>query len=444
MRKTPSRTTSITDLRDSASPQRKQRTQGKLETFMLKINGQRLWSSLMELAEIGGTPLGGVKRVTCTDEDRRGREWFTKQVTALGCTVDIDPMGNMFARRPGKNNTLDPVMMGSHLDSQPTGGKFDGAYGVLAGLEVLRTLTDQKIVTEHPLELVSWTNEEGARFSPAMIGSGVFIGEFTLEYAYGREDIDGVKQGDELKRIGYIGTSPLGQRKFAAAFELHIEQGPILELEGKQIGVVGGVQGIRWYDLVLTGEETHSGTCPMSYRRDPVMACTSLIDRIYALADKHGEQARVTLARIVPTPNVRNTVPGTLLITIDFRHPDPDVLAAMDADLRAIVASGEPGGRVKVSVEQIWYSPPVVFAPVCVDAVRSGAAELGYSTIEMYSGAGHDSVYISKVAPTSMIFIPCKDGLSHNERESITPEDAANGANVLLQAVLKLAHGAST
>ena len=289
----------------------------------IRINGERLWSHLMELAEIGGTPAGGVCRVTLTEEDRLGREWFIHKCQELGCTIEIDSMGNLFARRKGKDSARLPVMMGSHLDSQPTGGKFDGAYGVLAGLEVLQTLSENNIVTAAPLELVSWTNEEGARFAPAMIGSGVFAGEFSLEYAYSQEDKEGVHLGDALQEIGYVGEASLGDRPYAATFELHIEQGPILEAEEKSVGIVTGVQGIRWYDLVLEGEETHAGPCPMSFRRDPVRLAITALEEVYQLSEKYAPDARVTIGEIKASPGVRNTVPGTLKITIDLRHPKP-------------------------------------------------------------------------------------------------------------------------
>ena len=406
---------------------------------MLSINGDRLWRQLMELAQIGGTLAGGVCRVTLTEEDRVGRDWFVKKCKELGCSVEIDPMGNLFARRAGTDNSRPPVMIGSHLDSQPTGGKYDGAYGVLAGLEVIETLNDDGITTDAPLEVVSWTNEEGARFAPAMIGSGVFAGEFTLDYAYAREDRDGVKLGDALSDIEYVGEAPLDGRDYAATFELHIEQGPILEAEEKSVGIVTGVQGIRWYDLILTGEETHAGPSPMSFRSDPVRRSLAVLSDVYALADKYEPDARVTIGELVARPGVRNTVPGSLTISVDLRHPEEEVLTAMDADLKAIAAQVDDRSGVESELREIWYSPPVAFAPKCIDAVRKAVSKLGVPAKEMVSGAGHDAVYVSRVAPTSMIFIPCKDGLSHNEAESVEPEDVTNGANVLLHAVLEVA-----
>jgi len=407
---------------------------------MLTINDQRLWANLMELASIGGTASGGVCRVTLTDEDRAGREWFVRRCEALGCVVHIDPMGNLFARRQGKQLERLPVMMGSHLDSQPTGGKFDGAYGVLAALEVVQTLNDHGVVTDAPLEIVSWTNEEGARFAPAMIGSGVFAGEFSLDYAYSRQDSEGVRLGDALRSIGYVGESPLGRRLYAAAFELHIEQGPILEAAAKSIGIVTGVQGIRWYDLKLLGSEAHAGPTPMELRRDPVRAALLLLGSVYQLADKYAPHASVTIGSLDARPGVRNTVPGSLTITVDLRHPDANILSAMDVDLKSIAALGNTATGVAVELHDVWYSPPVEFSPICIDTVRTAVAQLGLDAMDMVSGAGHDSVYVSRVAPTSMIFIPCKDGLSHNERESIEPVDASRGADVLLHAALAVAN----
>jgi N-carbamoyl-L-amino-acid hydrolase len=406
---------------------------------LLRIDQQRLWDRLMAMAEIGGTPKGGVCRVALTDEDKAGRDCFIRWCEAAGCQVEIDQLGNIFARRPGLDNSRPPVLIGSHLDSQPTGGKYDGAYGVLAALEVVETLNDHSILTECPIELVSWTNEEGARFTPAMVASGVFAGAFSLEYAYSRVDKDGKSLGEELGRIGYKGSATVGNRPYTATLELHIEQGPILEMEGKSVGVVTGVQGIRWYDLVLTGRETHAGPSPMSYRADPVKAAIPILEQIYALAEQHGPQARATIGYLDASPGVKNTVPGTLTISVDLRHPDTEILSAMDMLLKGMVAGAKGKSKVDFELREIWYSPPVAFAPRCIQAVQKALDLLDIPAMEMVSGAGHDSVYISRVAPTSMIFIPCKDGLSHNELESIAPQDAFNGANVLLHATLELA-----
>ena len=404
---------------------------------MLKINGDRLWNNLMTMAKIGATPKGGVCRVALTQEDKIGRDLFIEWCKKAGLTVAIDKMGNIFARRAGKNNDLPPVMIGSHLDSQPTGGKYDGVYGVLAGFEVIETLNNHNIITEHPIEIVSWTNEEGARFAPAMIGSGVFSGDFTLDYGYNRADKEGVLLGAALQEIGYVGDTPMGNRPYKATFEVHIEQGPILEAEGYSVGIVTGVQGIRWYDLILTGKETHAGPSPMSYRVDPVKAAIPILAELYGLADKYAPDAKVTVGYLDASPGVKNTVPGKLIVSIDLRHPDAQILAKMDAELKIIIDKNK--GKVKSDLQEIWYSPPIAFDANCIAAVRRASQELKIPALEMVSGAGHDAVYVSKVAPTSMIFIPCKDGLSHNELESAKKEDVIDGGNVLLHAVLVVA-----
>ena len=388
------------------------------------------------MAKIGKTPKGGVCRVALTKEDKIGRDLFIDWCKKAGLTISIDKMGNIFARRAGRNNNLPPIMIGSHLDSQPTGGKFDGVYGVLAGFEVIATLNDHNIITEHPIEIVSWTNEEGARFAPAMIGSGVFSGDFTLEYAYSRPDKEGILLGKALEKIGYLGTMEMGNRPYKATFEIHIEQGPILEAKGFSVGIVIGVQGIRWYDLVLIGKETHAGPSPMSYRVDPVRAAIPILAAIYDLADKYAPDAKVTIGYLDASPGVKNTVPGELVISIDLRHPKVDILNQMDADLKAVIQHNIGSTKVKGDLKEIWYSPPVTFDNNCIEAVRQAAKKLDIPALEMVSGAGHDAVYISNVAPTSMIFIPCKDGLSHNELESAKKEDVIDGANVLLHAVL--------
>ena len=406
---------------------------------MKKINGERLWDRLMEMAKIGATPKGGVCRVTLTDEDKIGRDLFIKWCEEANCTVEIDQMGNIFARRAGKNNELPPVMIGSHLDSQPTGGKYDGVYGVLAGFEIIETLNDLNILTEAPIEVVSWTNEEGARFAPAMVSSGVFADVFSLEYAYSREDKEGKKLGDELERIGYKGSLLVGNRPYSATLEIHIEQGPILEIEEKQVGIVTGVQGIRWYDLIVTGKETHAGPSPMNYRADPVKGVIPILQKLYGLADKYAPDARVTVGYLDASPGVKNTVPGTLTVSVDLRHPDDAVLSKMDSDFKSMIKEENEISKVDFEIKEIWYSPPVVFDSNCIQAVRNAVNKLEIPAKEMVSGAGHDAVYISKVAPTSMIFIPCKDGLSHNELESAKKEDVIAGANVLFHAVLELA-----
>ncbi len=405
----------------------------------VQINGERLLNRLAEMAKIGATDKGGVCRVALTDEDKAGRDLFVKWCREAGCAVTIDQMGNIFARRPGTEADLPPVIVGSHLDSQPTGGKFDGAYGVLAGLEVIETLNDADIATAHPIEVVSWTNEEGARFAPAMIGSGVFTGVFDLQYGLTRADKLERTIGEELERIGYAGEAPVGGRKYRAAFEIHIEQGPILEAEGKPIGVVSGVQGLRWYDLILEGEEAHAGPTPMQDRRDPVAGAIEILQRVYSLAHKHSPHGRATFGDIKAEPGSRNTVPGRLTITVDLRHPDTAALDSMDREFRLIVKEECESAKLVGRVEEIWHMPPVSFAPECVAAIKTAVDTLGLSSMDIVSGAGHDSLYLSQVMPAGMIFIPCEGGLSHNELEYAKPEDLISGNNVLLHAVLNLA-----
>ncbi|MBW2367648.1 MAG: Zn-dependent hydrolase [Deltaproteobacteria bacterium] len=402
----------------------------------LRINGNRFWHRLMEMAKIGATANGGVCRVALTDADKAGRDLFVHWCRAAGCEIDIDQMGNIFAQRPGENNDLPPVLAGSHLDSQPTGGKFDGVYGVLAGLEIIETLNDSEIVTNRPVAVASWTNEEGARFAPPMVASGVFAGVFDLAYGLSRADNENRTIGDELNRIGYAGNQPVGQRPIAVNFELHIEQGPVLEAAGKSIGVVTGVQGMRWYDLVIHGKPAHAGTTPMDRRTDPVMGAGAILPQLYQVAHRFSPHARITFGSFKADPGVTNTVPGRLTISIDLRHPDTEALEQMDAEIRRIVHTECSRLGLVGRVDEKLYSKPVAFAPDCIQAVKKAVDQLGIDAMDIISGAGHDAVYISKVAPTGMIFVPCKDGLSHNEAESITKADAETGCNVLLHAIL--------
>ena len=404
------------------------------------VNGRRLWDSLMEMAKIGATPKGGVCRLALTDLDREGRNLIVGWAKAAGCTVSVDRMGNVFMRRPGRNAEAAPVMTGSHADSQPTGGRFDGIYGVLGGLEVIRTLNDLRIETEHPIEVVIWTNEEGSRFAPAMVASGVFAGVFTLEYGLSRKDIDGKTIGEELERIGYAGEAPCGGRPVHAAFELHIEQGPILEAEKKTIGVVTDAQGQRWYEVVLTGQEAHAGPTPMPRRRDALLGAARVVDLVNRIGLAHAPLACATVGMMQVHPNSRNVIPGRVFFTVDFRHPDDAVLAQMDAQLREGVAriAGEIG--LETALDQIFYYAPIAFDAGCVDAVRRATEAFGYPYREIVSGAGHDACYLAQVAPTSMVFVPCVDGISHNEIEDATPEWIEAGANVLLNAMLERAN----
>lgn len=406
----------------------------------VKVNSDRLWDSLMEMAQIGATDKGGVCRLALTDLDKRGRDLFVRWCKEAGCSITIDKMGNIFARRPGKDDSLPPIMTGSHLDSQPTGGKFDGVYGVLAGLEVIRTLNDHNYQTNAPVEVAVWTNEEGSRFAPAMVASGVFAGVFDLDYGLSRADLDGKTMGQELARIGYAGEAQVGGRKIGAFFETHIEQGPILEAEKKTIGVVAGAQGQRWYEITLTGQEAHAGPTPMKRRRDALVGAARAVVEVNRIGLGNQPYACATVGLMQVSPNSRNTIPGKVFFTVDFRHPDDAVLSKMDAELRAAVARIAEEIKLEAAVEQIWYSPPVKFAPGCVDAVRKAAERLGYDHMDIVSGAGHDACYISRVAPTGMVFIPCEDGISHNEVENATKTDVAAGCQVLLQAMLEHAN----
>jgi N-carbamoyl-L-amino-acid hydrolase len=402
----------------------------------VKINSDRLWDSLMEMAKIGATEKGGVCRLALTDLDKRGRDLFVRWCKEAGCSITVDKMGNIFARRPGKDDSLPPVMTGSHLDSQPTGGRFDGVYGVLAGLEVIRSLNDHNYQTNAPVEVAVWTNEEGSRFAPAMVASGVFAGVFDLEYGLSRADLDGKTMGQELQRIGYAGEAQVGGRKIGAFFETHIEQGPILEAEKKTIGVVAGAQGQRWYEITLTGQEAHAGPTPMKRRRDALVGAARAVVEVNRIGLANQPYACATVGLMQVSPNSRNTIPGKVFFTVDFRHPDDAVLSKMDAELRASVAKIAGEVKLEAEVTQIWYSPPVKFAPGCVDSVRKAAERLGYDHMDIVSGAGHDACYISRVAPTGMVFIPCEDGISHNEVENATKTDVAAGCQVLLQAML--------
>jgi len=406
----------------------------------LKINGQRLWASLMEMGRIGATPKGGVCRLTLTDLDRDGRDLFVKWCKEAGCTVKVDQMGNIFARRPGKNNALAPVGTGSHLDSQPTGGRFDGVYGVLAGLEVIRTLNDLGIETERPVEASVWTNEEGSRFAPAMVGSGVYAGVFTLEYGHSRTDQQGKTIGEELKRIGYLGSEPMGNRPVHAFFETHIEQGPILEHEGQTIGIVTDAQGQRWYELTLTGQESHAGPTPMPVRRDALLGAAKVIQLVNQIGLAHAPNAVSTVGMINSYPNSRNVIPGKVFLTVDFRNPDNADLLRMDAELKAGVARIAAEGRLEQDLKQIFQYDCVHFDESCVGVVRAGAKTHGYVTRDIVSGAGHDACYMSTVTPTAMIFVPCVGGISHNEIEDAKPEWIEAGGNVLLHAMLTKAN----
>jgi len=402
----------------------------------IQINGARLWGSLMEMARIGATAKGGVKRLTLTDLDRRSRDLFIRWAKESGCSVSVDGIGNIFARREGRDPGRAPVMSGSHLDSQPSGGKFDGAYGVLAALEIIRTLNDAAVETQAPVEICVWTNEEGARFAPAMMGSGAFSGALDVETLRAATDPDGLTLGAELERIGYRGEAPVGGRPIGAYFEAHIEQGPILEAEHKTIGVVTGGQGIRWYDVRLSGQDAHAGPTPMDRRRDALLAAARLTVAINAIGLEHHPDGRCTVGTARVLPNSRNVIPGHVEMSVDLRHPLARPLAAMARSLETACRDIQVDSGVAIELEEIWAYPPQAFDPGCIDAVRQAAQACGYSHQDIVSGAGHDAVYVSAIAPTGMVFIPCEGGISHNEIENITADDAEAGCNVLLHALL--------
>ena len=407
----------------------------------LGINGDRLWQSLMEMAKIGATEKGGVCRLALSDLDKAGRQLFIRWCEQAGCTVSVDRMGNIFARRPGRNPKLAPVLAGSHLDTQPTGGRFDGVYGVLAGLEVIRTLNDLDYQTEAAIEVVCWTNEEGSRFSPPMVGSGVFAGVFGLGYGLERPDnVTGVKLGAELQRIGFAGSAPVGGREVAAYFEAHIEQGPILEDRQMPVGVVTGAQGQRWYEITVTGQEAHAGPTPMRKRRDALVGSARMIDAVNRIGLAHSPHACATVGFMQVSPNSRNTIPGRVFFTVDFRHPEDAVLTQMDRELRAACAEIAGAIGLEADVKEFWYFPPTPFDKTCVASVRKATETLGYPHMDIISGAGHDAVYMARVAPTAMIFVPCVGGISHNEIEDANPEDLTMGCAVLLNAVLERAN----
>ena len=405
----------------------------------LRINGQRLWASLMELAQIGATPKGGVCRLTLTDLDKQGRDLVTRWAREAGMTVTIDKIGNGFMRRPGRNNSLPPIMTGSHIDTQPTGGKFDGNYGVLAGIEVVRTLNDHGIETEAPIEVAFWTNEEGSRFVPVMMGSGVFAKAFTLEHAYAATDTEGKTVKGELERIGYIGDQEPGDHPIGAYFETHIEQGPVLEDNDKTIGVVSGVLGIRWFDCTVTGMEAHAGPTPMALRKDALLAATRIMQDVVAAAHRHPPHGRGTVGMVQVFPNSRNVIPGRVKFSIDLRNSTDALVDAMAAEVKAFADQVAKEHGVQVHIEMVSSYPAQLFQPECVEAVGRAAAKLGYSHMPAVSGAGHDAVYMAKLAPSGMIFIPCKDGISHNEIEDAKPEHIEAGCNVLLHAMLERA-----
>lgn len=409
------------------------------QTTNLAVKGERLWDSLMEMAKIGATPKGGVNRLTLTPLDKQSRDLFQTWCEGAGLSVSVDQMGSTFARRAGADNSLPPVMVGSHLDTQPTGGKFDGALGVLAALELVRTLNDLGIKTRHPIEIVNFTNEEGSRFAPAMVASGVFAGAYTIDFAKSRTDNDGISLGEALDTIDVAGPEPVGGREIKAFFELHIEQGPILEEAGLDIGVVTHANGQRWFDVTLTGVESHAGPTPMDRRKDALVGAARVVELVHQIGHMFQPNACATCGRIEVYPASRNVIPGRAWVTVDLRHPDEAKLAEMGAALQDGVAEIANVLGLIPQIEQTLSFPVTEFDATCVAAVRKAAEDLGLSHRDVVSGAGHDAVYMARVAPTAMIFTPCIGGISHNEAEDMTPEWAAAGANVLLRAAAQIA-----
>jgi beta-ureidopropionase / N-carbamoyl-L-amino-acid hydrolase len=405
-----------------------------------QVNRERLWQSLMDMARIGPGVAGGNKRLALTEEDRQGRDLFCGWARDAGCTVSVDGMGNIFARRPGKRPDAEPVLTGSHLDTQPTGGRFDGVFGVLAGLEVLRALNDRKLETLRPVELVVWTNEEGSRFQPAMIGSGVFSGRFTLAEGHARADADGVTLGDALERIGYKGTAQTGARPIHAYLEAHIEQGPILETERKTIGVVTGIQGVKWFKARVAGMNAHAGTTPMEVRRDPLVGASKMVQAIDRITRATRPDCVGTVGEFKVGPGSINVINAEVKFSIDLRCPDGDVLRQLESNVRGACKEIAQEMGLTLELDEIWYSEPTVFHPDIVNAVAQATAQQGYTTRRIVSGAGHDAKYLSDICPTAMIFIPCEKGISHNEAENITPDQAQAGADVLLNSILTLAN----
>ena len=402
----------------------------------LEINSKRLWDTIIETARFGITVKGGICRQTLTAADRQVRDWFVNACTDIGCAITVDDMGNTFACREGKNNALPPIAIGSHLDTQPSGGKFDGIVGVLSGLEVLRTLHDAGYITNAPIEVINWTNEEGSRFAPPMVGSGVFAGVFSHEFAFNLHDREGKKFHEELECIGYKGKTKCGNHKLDSYIELHIEQGPVLGVKNKLIGIVTGAQGMRWYEVTVTGYESHAGCTPMQLRKDAMLGCARMIEGINQLALNHAPLAVSTVGLVEVRPNSRNVIPGAVLFSVDLRHPDSTVLQQMDSELVTVITGIATDLNLGVQCHNNWYSPSVDFDERYINVVRAAVERLRISHCDIISGAGHDAVYVSRVAPTVMVFIPCENGISHNEQEKAEPDHVAAGANVLLNTII--------
>ena len=408
-------------------------------TNTLLVNQDRLWQTHMDMGKIGALPNGGNCRLTLTDEDKAGRELFINWCKEAGCEVSFDRVGNIFARRQGKDNNRGAVMCGSHLDTQPHGGKFDGIYGVLAGLEIIRTLNDHAIETTPPLEVAVWINEEGVRFPSGLTGSGAYAGVYSAEEVLTIKSRDGCLWGQELERIGHAGQAELGSRDIDVFFEIHIEQGPVLENQQKTIGIVTGIQGIRMFEVTVIGKDAHSGTTPLDMRKDALLAAAQMVAAVNEIGIPYMPEVRVTVGRFEVSPNGPTTIPGKVYFFVDTRHPENKVLQQLEDAIYSRFDEIANKTGVDLSINPTIRTDPVIFHPDCINSVRNAVTKLGYSHMDILSGAGHDSIFISRVAPTSMIFVPSQGGLSHNEAEYTSPEDLAAGCNVLLHTMLEQA-----
>ncbi len=404
-----------------------------------RINGERLWSSIMEMAKIGPGVAGGNNRQTLTDEDKEGRHLFQLWCDSENLLMGVDQMGTMFATRPGTDPNALPVYIGSHLDTQPTGGKYDGVLGVLSGLEIVRTLNDMGLKTKHPIVITNWTNEEGARFVPSMLASGVFAGIYTTDYAHSRIDQDGVSLGSELQRIGWMGDETVGSRNMHAYLEYHIEQGPILEKLEKSVGVVTHAQGLCWLEITLIGKETHTGTTPMNMRSNAGLAMARIFEMVDACVMNNQPGAVGSIGQVNFYPNSRNVLPGKVVFTVDVRAINKEKQESMVHYIRQEIERIAISMNVGVSIESVGHYDPIAFDPKLVSCVRNAAEMLGYSHMDITSGAGHDACWIARVAPSVMVMCPCVGGLSHNEAEEISQEWAIAGANVLFHAAIETA-----
>ncbi len=403
----------------------------------LLVDAERLWRSLMDMAELGALPHGGCCRTALSPADKSGRDLFVHWCREAGCEVAIDQVGNIYARRPGRDNNRPSVATGSHLDTQPHGGKFDGIYGVLAGLEVVRALNDGGVETTAPLDVIVWTNEEGVRFSPPLAGSSVAAGKFSVPFIHAAVTLDGTTVQEDLEAIGYLGEEIPGTRTFDCFVEAHIEQGPLLEAADRTIGVVTRVQGIRWSRVSVTGQDGHAGTTPMDRRRDALLGAAKMVAALNQMAREEDDLARLTVGRLEISPNSGATIPGRAVFVVDCRHPETATLDRLDEEMRRLVLSIAQADGLEVEIERTINAQPVPFDDVLIDGVRRSATRLGYSHMDMVSGAGHDAMNIATLAPTTMIFVPCKDGISHTEAESAKPSDLAAGAHVLLHTLLE-------